>query len=129
MAIGIHFTPASMSSAVYDECIKRLAQAGAGHPKGRVYHACLGGAESVQVFDVWDSQESFNRFGETLLPIMHALGADPGQPMVMPIHNVIVPPAARPRAAKKAARTARPKARAKAKAARSSRRRSGAAKK
>jgi len=42
------------------------------------------------VFDVWDSQESFDRFGETLMPIMAELGADPGEPRVVEIHNVIV---------------------------------------
>jgi hypothetical protein len=35
-------------------------------------------------------QESFDKFGETLMPIMVALGADPGEPQVVEIHNVIV---------------------------------------
>ena len=35
-------------------------------------------------------RESFEAFGATLLPIMAELGADPGQPMVMPVHNIIV---------------------------------------
>ena len=43
----------------------------------------------IQVFDVWDSQASFEAFGATLLPIMAALGADPGQPMVSPVHHII----------------------------------------
>ena len=43
----------------------------------------------IQVFDVWDSQESFEAFGATLMPIMTELGADPGQPMVSAVHNVI----------------------------------------
>jgi hypothetical protein len=43
----------------------------------------------IQVFDVWDSQESFEAFGATLLPIMAELGSDPGQPMVAPVHNII----------------------------------------
>jgi hypothetical protein len=41
------------------------------------------------VFDVWDSQESFEAFGATLVPIMMELGADPGQPRVSPVHNII----------------------------------------
>jgi hypothetical protein len=41
------------------------------------------------VFDVWDSQESFDRFGQTLMPILEELGVDVGKPEVMPIHNVI----------------------------------------
>jgi hypothetical protein len=34
-------------------------------------------------------QESFEAFGETLLPIMGALGADPGQPHVRSVHNIV----------------------------------------
>jgi len=41
------------------------------------------------VFDVWDSQQSFERFGETLMPILKEIGIDVGDPHVMPIHNVI----------------------------------------
>jgi hypothetical protein len=39
---------------------------------------------------VWDSMESFEKFGETLVPIMNELGADPGQPQVAEIHNIIL---------------------------------------
>jgi hypothetical protein len=79
----------------------------ANHPPGRVYHACFGTAESVFVFDVWSSQAAFNKFGETLMPIMTALGLSPGQPMVADVRNVIIPPAKR---AKPAARKARKRA-------------------
>jgi len=33
--------------------------------------------------------EQFEAFGASLLPIMAELGADPGQPMVMKVHNRI----------------------------------------
>jgi len=42
----------------------------------------------VSVFDVWDSMEQFEKFGETLVPIMRELGSDPGEPMVMTVHNL-----------------------------------------
>jgi hypothetical protein len=42
MAIGIYFSPAAMSAAKYDECIKLLRKAGAGNPAGRSYHAAFG---------------------------------------------------------------------------------------
>jgi hypothetical protein len=41
------------------------------------------------VFDIWESQEAFDAFGSTLLPIMSGLGVDPGAPMVARVHNVI----------------------------------------
>ena len=59
MAIGIYFAPTSMTVAQYTEIVQRLKQAGAGHPKGRRYHACFGDADKLQVFDVWDSQGDF----------------------------------------------------------------------
>ena len=116
MALAFYFAPKTpMSAQQYDECIKRLRKAGAGHPPGRVYHACFGSPEKLAVFDVWTSQAAFEAFGQTLMPIMQQIGVDPGQPSVMPVHNVIVPPAAKPAAKKpapkKRAATPRSKAR------------------
>jgi hypothetical protein len=98
MSLAFYFSPTSvMSAQQYDECIKRLTKAGAAHPPGRVYHSAFGTADSLAVFDVWTSQAAFEAFGATLMPILQDLGVDPGQPAVMPVHNVIMPPAARPR--------------------------------
>ncbi|MGQ0640651.1 MAG: hypothetical protein ACT4P6_07750 [Gemmatimonadaceae bacterium] len=44
--------------------------------------------------DVWSSMETFQKFGETLFPIIASLGVDPGQPSIKPTRNVIVPTAA-----------------------------------
>ena len=91
MALGFYFKPQSFSSERYDEVLQRLEQAGAGSPPGRTYHFAFTGPEGgIEVFDVWDSQESFEKFGETLVPIMTELGADPGEPYVAEIHNVIL---------------------------------------
>jgi steroid delta-isomerase-like uncharacterized protein len=90
MALGFYFQPSSFSPEVYDETIKKLEAAGAGSPPGRLYHAALESDGEIQVFDVWDSKESFEEFGTTLLPIMHEGGADPGEPMVYPVRNIIV---------------------------------------
>ncbi len=89
MALGFYFTPSSFTPGVYDDALKRLEAAGAGSPPGRLYHFALESDGHIQVFDVWDSEESFHAFGETLLPIMSELGADPGQPQVSPVHNII----------------------------------------
>lgn len=89
MAIGIYFRPASMNAEQYDEVIRRLEAAGAGKPAGRSYHVCFGEGDQLQVFDIWDSQEAFDKFGATLMPILQELQLDPGQPMPEPVHNVI----------------------------------------
>lgn len=90
MAIAVRFTPKSMNAASYDECIKRLEQAGEGAPKGRLYHVCYGSADELGVVDVWESPETFEEFGKTLMPILQELGIDAGEPEISEIHNVIV---------------------------------------
>jgi hypothetical protein len=105
MALGFYFAPKPpMSAQKYDECIKRLKKAGAGHPKGRVYHASFGTPDNLAVFDVWTSQSAFDKFGKTLTPILQELSIDVGQPLIMPIHNVMVPPKTKPAAKKPAAK-------------------------
>lgn len=91
MAIGVYFSPAAMSAAKYDECIKLLKKAGAGNPPGRSYHASFGPKDKLMVFDVWTSQAAFDKFGKTLMPIMQQLGIEGGEPTVMPVHKVILP--------------------------------------
>ena len=90
MALGFYFTPQGFTPEKYEEVIRRLDAAGAGSPPGRSYHCAFSGAGGLHVFDVWDSQESFDKFGETLIPIMTELGTDPGEPRVAEIHNVII---------------------------------------
>jgi hypothetical protein len=89
MALSFYFTPSSFTPAAYDDALKRLDAAGAGAPAGRLYHVALESGGLIQVFDIWESQESFEAFGATLLPIMAEVGADPGEPMVAPVYNVI----------------------------------------
>ncbi len=90
MALGFYFQPTGFSTATYDELIRQLEQAGAGFGKvsGRTFHCAMEVDGQIQVFDVWESMEQFQKFGETLLPIMSELGADAGEPMIMSVHNV-----------------------------------------
>ncbi|HEY6377912.1 MAG TPA: hypothetical protein VI316_01905 [Candidatus Dormibacteraeota bacterium] len=89
MALGFYFTPSSFTKAKYDDALRRLEAAGAGAPAGRLYHVALESDDRIQVFDVWESQESFEAFGATLVPILSELGVDPGDPQVSPVHNII----------------------------------------
>jgi hypothetical protein len=88
MAITVIVTPPSMDARQYDEVIKRLENAGASAPAGRLYHVCFGTGTSLRVVDVWESQDAFNTFGQTLLPILQQVGVDPGQLEVAEVHNI-----------------------------------------
>lgn len=90
MAFGLYFRPTGFTPARYDEAIKQLEQAGVGFGSvpGRTFHCAMEVDGAIHVFDVWESMEQFEKFGETLVPILKKLGVDPGQPAISPIHNV-----------------------------------------
>ena len=90
MAIAVYFHPKSLSTAQYDEAIKEVDAAGAGHPAGRVHHSCFGPDGDLMVYEVWESQQAFEDYGKVLMPILHRTGIDPGTPGVMPVHNLAV---------------------------------------
>jgi hypothetical protein len=73
----------------YAEAIKQLAAAGQGAPKGRTFHAALESDGEIQVFDLWDSQGTFDAFGATLMPILAELDIKLNEPIVGLVHNVI----------------------------------------
>ena len=90
MAIGVYVPIPSMSAAQYDDGVRRLEEAGQGAPAGRLYHVAFSaGPDNLHVFDVWDSQESFDAFGQTMMPIMTDLGVDPGEPQIAEVHSII----------------------------------------
>jgi hypothetical protein len=90
MPTGFYFSPSSFPVDAYDKTLKDLEAAGAGAPAGRLYHFALEIENNIHVFDVWESQETFEAFGAALMPILAAEGVDPGAPMVTPIHNIII---------------------------------------
>jgi hypothetical protein len=89
MAITVIVTPSSMDARQYDEANKRLEAAGASAPPRRLYHVCFGTGTSLRVVDVWESQDAFNAFGQTLMPILRLTGVDPEQLEVAEVHNII----------------------------------------
>ena len=90
MPFVLNFKPSDFSLAKYNEVIKQLDAAGAAAPKGRTYHVCYGDPNSISVTDIYDTIEDFQAFGQILVPIMHSLGADPGQPDIQQVHNIII---------------------------------------
>jgi hypothetical protein len=89
MALGIYFEHVGFTPEKYDDAIKQLEAAGAGKPKGRTYHVALESEGSIHVFDIWESQEEFDAFGATLVPILTTLGVELSAPMVSQVYNVL----------------------------------------
>jgi hypothetical protein len=89
MALGIYLVHEDFTPEKYSSAVKQLEAAGAGAPKGRTYHVALESNGEIQVFDIWESQEEFDAFGSTLIPILTELGVSLKEPMVATVHNVI----------------------------------------
>ncbi len=89
MSYVVRFAPKSMSTSQYDEIIKRLEAAGAGAPKGRLFHVAFGDPNALRVSDIWDTKENFEAFGASLMPILQEMGVDPGEPDWIEVHNII----------------------------------------
>lgn len=91
MSILTVFELPSMTTDKYDEAVRGLEAAGQGSPKGRLHHvASVQEDGSIIVADVWDSAESLDEFGNTLIPVLQKAGVSPVEPDVYPVHNVIV---------------------------------------
>lgn len=89
MAVCVYFSPESLTQQQYDESLSQLRAAGPFPPAGMQHHSCFGEDGHLMVFEVWESAEQMEAFVATLMPILGGIGIDPGQPMVMPVVNLI----------------------------------------
>jgi len=88
MAIVVKFSVSGMSAEQYDSALRRLEAAGAGAPAGRLHHISYGSEDNLQVIDVYDSPQSFENFGRTLVPILDEFGIR-AQPDVQSVYRII----------------------------------------
>jgi hypothetical protein len=79
-----------MTSENYRKVLSRLDAAGASAPAGRQYHCAYGAPDNLQVIDFWDSPESFEAFGATLVPILKEYGVT-ATPNIQTVHNHVMP--------------------------------------
>ena len=90
MALGFYFVNPGFTPEKYDEAVRQLEAAGAGAPAGRTYHVALESDGEIQVFDIWESQQQLEVFGQTLVPILAGLGIKLDTlPTPSHVHNVI----------------------------------------
>ena len=89
MAIVMRFSGQSFTKAKYAECLEKLAAAGASAPAGRLYHVCFGDPNNLTISDIWDSRESFEKFAETVVPIVKELGLEYREPEIFEVNNII----------------------------------------
>lgn len=89
--IVVEFNIAGGTARQYDQIWEDLKAAGFEHPKGVISH--VGFAKPGNnwcVVDVWESQQAFDEFGKTLIPLLEKNGFKEGKPMVYPAHYVYI---------------------------------------
>jgi hypothetical protein len=94
MPIVAIFQSPTLTQAKYEESVRRLT----GRPRmekpadwpveGLLVHVAGQGPTGFRVVDVWQSEETFQRFGERLMPILKAVGVE-GQPEIYPTHTLV----------------------------------------
>lgn len=89
MAIGVYFQPAGLTLERFDQINRRLAEELPAlqeeGPRGAMHLSVFGDEGQLAVFNVWESEEAFQEFGKTLMPILAELGFGDAQPMIVPV--------------------------------------------
>lgn len=91
MALGVYFAVQGMTAEKFAAVHEQLAAIGQANPPGRTFHAGFHAGDGIHVFDVWESQETFEAFGQHLMPILAENGIDPGEPRIGEIELVMTP--------------------------------------
>jgi hypothetical protein len=85
-----------ISQEQYEESIRRLTggsrermeSADDWPTPGLLSHTAGQGPNGFRVVDVWDSQESLERFGAVLLPVLREIGVE-GEPEIYEAHTYV----------------------------------------
>ncbi len=78
-----------MNAEQYNQVTMDLESAGKANIPERLYHVAAAKGDGWHVTDVWQSEEAFNNFAETMIPILIKSGVQPVEPLILTIHNII----------------------------------------
>ncbi|MDT9696861.1 hypothetical protein [Streptomyces sp. P17] len=96
MSVVVVFELPGMTRAQYEQSAEKVAgrPGGVTSPAdwpvaGLISHTSAPTPEGWLVVDVWESEEAFRQFGETIVPILQELGVPDAKPKVYPTHTVV----------------------------------------
>jgi hypothetical protein len=82
--IAVYVRPESLTVEQYNKARKGLDASGA-NVEGRKHHSCFGEDGQLMVFEIWDSQESYDAFGKFLMPVLQEVGIVPSSQDIMEV--------------------------------------------
>lgn len=87
--VVVHFEFPNTSQQQYNATWDELRKTGQSNPKGLLFHVAAPMTDgALFVTDVWESEQAFNDFGNTLMPILEKLDIPRVRPNIMPAYNV-----------------------------------------
>jgi hypothetical protein len=88
--IGVYIRPEAMTVDQYRAAAEKVQTTGVS-VEGMLMHSCFAEGENLAVFDVWESREAFDTFGEKLMPILQVAGVVMTPPMFVEMIDFDVP--------------------------------------
>ena len=89
--VVVQFNFPNVSLQQYDGVWDGLRASGNAHPTGLISHVGAATPDGgLLVVDVWESEEAFNEFGKTLLPLIARQNISMVSPKIFPAHYVQV---------------------------------------
>ena len=86
MPIAVIFEFPNESIEKYDQALAEGP--GLRDEPARSHHICFKTDSGWGVVDVWESEEAFAKFGETLGPVLQKFGLQ-AEPQIHPVHNIM----------------------------------------
>jgi uncharacterized protein YeaC (DUF1315 family) len=87
--IGVYIPASPITEEQYRRLDERVTAGGL--PDGLKLHTCFREGDGLAVFDVWDSKEAFDAFGERLMPAAGELGLTISTPIFVEMIAFDVP--------------------------------------
>ena len=82
----VQFDLPGMTTKQYDQVWRDLKAIEQSNPKGLLHHFGAPTTNGFKVVDVWESEDRFNAFGKTLMPILEKNKAPKTAPKITPLH-------------------------------------------
>ena len=89
MSVVVRYSPTGLTRERYDEVSSRLEGSGSWPPDGLDVHVCFGTEGELRVSEIWDSEEQWRTFADTLLPVLGEVGVETaGDPEVFEVQEL-----------------------------------------
>jgi hypothetical protein len=85
--IAVYVQPESLTVEQYNKARTAL-EASEASVEGRKHHSCFGEDGQLMVFEIWESQESYDAFLQYLRPVLQKVGITPKNQDIMSVVNL-----------------------------------------